>query len=60
METHGTSAACALEEDQLRDLLCRVGGVVGLLQDPDADERRQFCQQPVLNHAYQRVSGKEK
>ena len=42
METRGTSAACALGEDQLRDLLCRVGSVVGLLQDADPDERQQF------------------
>ena len=35
-------------------------GVVGLLQDADADEHLQFYQGLGLNLAYQRVGGKEK
>ena len=46
LEAKHASAGSAVTEAQLRELLCRVGGVVGLLQYADADERRQFYQGP--------------
>ena len=60
LEAKHASAGSAVTEAQLRELLCLVGGVVGLLQDADADERRQFYQSLGLNLAYQRVGGREK
>lgn len=60
LEAKHASAGSAVTEAQLRELLCRVGGVVGLLQDADADEHLQFYQGLGLNLAYQRVGGKEK
>jgi hypothetical protein len=41
-------------------LVERVGSIVGLLQDTDADERRQFYQELGLNPIYQRFDGREK
>jgi hypothetical protein len=38
----------------------RVGSIVGLLEDADADERRQFYQELGLNLIYQRLDGREK
>ena len=60
LEAKHASAGSAVTEAQLRELLCLVGGDVGLLQDADADERRQFYQSLGLNLAYQRVGGREK
>ena len=37
-----------------------MGGAVGLLQDADPDERREFYQEIGLNLAYQRVGEREK
>ena len=47
-------------EDQLRDLLQRVGDVVTLLRHADADERREFYQDLGLRLAYQRLREQEK
>ena len=52
--------ALALGEDQLRGLVQRLGSVVGLLQEDDVDERRQFYQELGLNLIYQRLDGREK
>ncbi len=60
LEAHRGAAATPITERELRDLLRRVGGVVGLLQDADPDERREFYQEIGLNLAYQRVSEGEK
>ncbi|MGO9661602.1 MAG: recombinase family protein [Acidimicrobiales bacterium] len=60
LETHRSSAGPPLGEDQLRDLVQRVGSVVGLLEDADADERRHFYQELGLKLEYQRLDGREK
>jgi hypothetical protein len=60
LETHRSSADPPLGEDQLRDLVQRVGSIVDLLQDAEADERRQFYQELGLNLIYQRIDGREK
>jgi hypothetical protein len=60
LEKNSSSADPPLGEDQLRNLIQRVGSVVGLLQDADADERRQFYQELGLNLIYQRLDGREK
>jgi DNA invertase Pin-like site-specific DNA recombinase len=60
LERHTSIADPPLGEDQLRDLVERVGSIVGLLQDADADERRQFYQELGLKLIYQRLDGREK
>jgi hypothetical protein len=60
IEENFGSTAVPLGEHELRDLLGRVGGIVGLLHEADAEERRQFYQEIGLNLAYQRVAGREK
>jgi hypothetical protein len=60
IETHSYGVDPPLSEDQLRNLVQRVGSIVGLLQDADADERRQFYQELGLNLIYQRLDGREK
>ncbi len=60
IEVHRAAGDFAVSEVQLRDLLCRVGGIVGLLDDADADERRQFYQGLGLNLVYQRVGERDK
>ena len=60
LEKHTSSAEPPLGEDQLRRLVQRIGSIVGLLQDADADERRQFYQELGLNLIYQRLDGRER
>jgi hypothetical protein len=60
VQTHSSSADPPLGEDQLRGLVQRVGSIVGLLQDADVDERRQFYQELGLHLIYQRLDGREK
>jgi site-specific DNA recombinase len=60
IEAYGASGDFTLGEDQLRDLLCRAGGITGLLQEAEPDERREFYQELGLNLVYQRVGEREK
>jgi hypothetical protein len=45
IEAYGPSGDCTLGEEQLRDLLYRVGGITGLLREAEPDERREFYQE---------------
>ena len=60
IEAYGPSGDFTLGEDQLRDLLCRAGGVTGLLQEAEPDERREFYQELGLNLVYRRVGERDK
>ena len=60
LEKHTSSAEPPLGEDKLRRLVQRIGSIVGLLQDADADERTQFYQELGLNIIYQRLDGRER
>ena len=59
LDAHCGTASSPLGDDELRGLLRRVGGIVGLLQDADTDERRGFYQEIGLSLVYQRVAGHE-
>lgn len=60
IEMHSGSAPPPITGQQLREVLARVGGIVGLLEDADADERREFYQEIGLNLVYQRIGGRER
>lgn len=60
LEARNASVDFTLGEDQLRHLLGRVGGVTGLLQVADPDERRTFYQELGLNLVYQRIGERDK
>ena len=60
IEAHSGSRSPPLSEGELRELLQRAGGIVGLLQAADAEERRQFYKELGLNLVYQRVVAREK
>jgi len=60
IERHSPADEPPVTENQLRDLLERVGDVVTLLRHADADERREFYQELGLRLAYQRLSEQEK
>jgi len=57
---HAPVDKAPLSEDDLRQLLTRLGSIVGLLQHANPDERRQFYQELGLHLAYQRQADHEK
>lgn len=60
IEGHSPGDEPPVTEDQLRDLLERVGDVVALLRHADPDERREFYQELGLRLTYQRLGEQEK
>ncbi|MHB8294837.1 MAG: recombinase family protein [Acidimicrobiales bacterium] len=60
IEGHTATAGPILGEREIRDLLERVGSIVGLLRHADARERQVFYRELGLNLAYQRVGDQDK
>jgi len=60
VEGYTAPAAPALGDREIRELLERVGSIVGLLRHADAAERQVFYRELGLHLAYERVGDQEK